>query len=290
MTMKIATHNGPFHGDDVMAVAALLALHPEAQIVRTRSPEALAGCDIVVDVGGVHDPERGRFDHHQKGGAGARPNGVKYSSFGLVWAQLGAQICGDPEVARIVDEEIVQAVDALDNGQGEGDVLPGVSHATLSNVLSGFNPPWNTQQDFDSAFAEAVDFATGVIRRAIRSANGKVAARGVLARAVAEATSNGRIVVLERFAPIMEGLVDASPSALFLIFPQGDDWLVQCVPVAGQAFSQRQSLPSEWAGLRGGDLAAVTGVQDAVFCHNGRFIGGAKSLAGALALAKLALP
>lgn len=288
--MKVGTHNGPFHADDVMAVAALLAIYPNVEVVRTRDAATLASCDIVVDVGGVHDPEKGRFDHHQKGGAGERPNGVKFSSFGLVWARYGAAIAGGTDAAALVDEELVQGVDSLDNGQGGSEVLPGVPHATLSGVLSGFNPPWNTQQDFDSAFAEAVHFASVVLQRSIRSANGKLEARGVLARAVAEAKSNGRIVVLERFAPIMEGLVDASHDALFLVFPQGDDWLVQCVPVAGQAFSQRQSLPSEWAGLRGGDLAAVTGVEDAVFCHNGRFIGGAKSLAGALALAKLALP
>jgi uncharacterized UPF0160 family protein len=41
--------------------------------------------------------------------------------------------------------------------------------------------------------------------------------------------------------------------------------------------------------LRGAELAAVCGVQDAVFCHNGRFIAGAGSLQGALRMAELAL-
>jgi uncharacterized UPF0160 family protein len=38
-----------------------------------------------------------------------------------------------------------------------------------------------------------------------------------------------------------------------------------------------------------GELAAVCGVPDAVFCHNGRFIAGAGSLQGALRMAELAL-
>lgn len=33
---------------------------------RTRDQKLLDECDIVVDVGGVFDPERRRFDHHQK--------------------------------------------------------------------------------------------------------------------------------------------------------------------------------------------------------------------------------
>ena len=39
----------------------------DATVVRTRDPDALKECDIVVDVGGVYDPASLRFDHHQKG-------------------------------------------------------------------------------------------------------------------------------------------------------------------------------------------------------------------------------
>lgn len=35
-------------------------------MVRTRDPERLAECDVVVDVGGEYDPERHRYDHHQR--------------------------------------------------------------------------------------------------------------------------------------------------------------------------------------------------------------------------------
>lgn len=34
--------------------------------MRTRDPEKLASCDIVVDVGGEYDPQRHRYDHHQR--------------------------------------------------------------------------------------------------------------------------------------------------------------------------------------------------------------------------------
>ena len=36
-------------------------------MVRTRDPAVLADLDIIVDVGGVYDPETHRYDHHQRG-------------------------------------------------------------------------------------------------------------------------------------------------------------------------------------------------------------------------------
>jgi len=37
-----------------------------AEIVRTRDQAKLDECDIVVDVGGEFNPEKNRFDHHQR--------------------------------------------------------------------------------------------------------------------------------------------------------------------------------------------------------------------------------
>jgi len=33
---------------------------------RTRDANELAQCDVVVDVGGVYDPARHHYDHHQR--------------------------------------------------------------------------------------------------------------------------------------------------------------------------------------------------------------------------------
>lgn len=47
-------------------------------------------------------------------------------------------------------------------------------------------------------------------------------------------------------------------------------------------------LPQEWPGNRDEELAKVTGAEDAVFCHTGRFIAVAKSLEGIKKMAQLA--
>ena len=55
------------------------------------------------------------------------------------------------------------------------------------------------------------------------------------------------------------------------------------------SFGNRKDFPSAWAGLKGKELQAETGVEDAVFCHNKLFLSVAKSKEGAVALAQKAL-
>ena len=64
---KIGTHNGTFHCDEVLACFMLKQLpeYKHADVVRTRNPEELSKCDVVVDVGGIYDADTHRYDHHQ---------------------------------------------------------------------------------------------------------------------------------------------------------------------------------------------------------------------------------
>ena len=64
---------------------------------------------------------------------------------------------------------------------------------------------------------------------------------------------------------------------------------LQAVPRELGAFANRKDLPAEWAGRSGADLAAVTGVDDAVFCHAARFYASARSREGITALVERAL-
>lgn len=287
--MRIGTHNGVFHADDVFAVAALHILEKGPhEIVRTRDEAILATCDVVVDVGGVYDAQRGRFDHHQRGGAGSRANGVPYSSFGLVWAHYGHDCCGSMAVVKRVDEMLVQSIDAADCGfalQGK-PAVEGIRSMSVSAVISLLNPTWEEVPDFDRAFVKAVETAEMILRRAIQSARGaERAAAGV--RAAIE-TSEGAVVELDRFLPWQEAEFPAR--CLYITFPsEAGTWMCQAIAPAPGSFDKRKALPASWGGLRDGDLASATGVEDAVFCHIGLFICGARTREGALELARLAV-
>src|SRR3954462_13168947 len=83
--MKVATHSGSFHADAVFALATLGLLGDPLEVVRTRAPKGMAAGAVPIGVGFRSDPATGDFDPHQREGAGARPNGIRYASFGLVW-------------------------------------------------------------------------------------------------------------------------------------------------------------------------------------------------------------
>jgi uncharacterized UPF0160 family protein len=282
----IATHNGNFHADDVFSVAALKRIFPSFKLVRTRDLELIARADIVVDVGGEYDSDTDRFDHHQRGGAGERENGIPYSSFGLIWKKYGVQICqANQDVANAVDAGLVSTIDAIDCGYGEG-ISDGIS---LSQTISMFNPTWQEDSHFDTCFDEAVDFASRVLTRFIASANGGISAKEIVAKAIDDA-EDPRVIVLEKYTPWKRTVHALSEEALYMVYPsQTGQWRIQTVPVEPGSFENRKSLPDQWAGLSDKELKEVTGIDDAMFCHNGLFIAGAESFESTMKMASIAL-
>lgn len=293
--MRVATHPGGFHADDVFAVAALRLAHPDerVEVVRTRDAALQAAADVRVDVGGRDDASTGDFDHHQKGGAGERPNGIRYASFGLVWRAFGAAICGgSQEAADAIDERLVQGVDANDTGQTiMQSLVDDVRPMTVSGVVGALNPSWDEDLDQaaeDARFEEAVALATQILERQVAGAAGFQRARE-LVRAAISAADDPRVIELSSNMPWRETVVDEAPDARLVVYPKSDGWGMVAVPVAAGSFANRMDLPATWAGLTDADLAAATGVEDALFAHTARFYASAASRDGIMALARLAL-
>ena len=282
----IATHNGSFHADDVFSIAALKHVFPAVKIIRTRDLEIINNADIVVDVGGEYDPNTERFDHHQRGGAGERDNGIPFSSFGLIWEKYGLLICNNnQEVANSVDAGLVSSIDAIDCGYTQG-VLTGIS---LSQTISMFNPTWEEEADFDVAFEQAVAFASTMLSRFVASAKGGVNAKDIVAKAI-ENAPDPRVIVLEKYTPWKRTVHALSDVALYMVYPsQTGQWRIQTVPVEPGSFENKKSLPSLWSGLSGKSLQDISGIHDAMFCHNGLFIAGAESFDSVMEMANIAL-
>ncbi|NQZ82324.1 MAG: MYG1 family protein [Colwellia sp.] len=282
----IATHNGNFHADDVFSIAALRQIIPSFKLIRTRDLDLIGKADIVIDVGGEYDPDSGRFDHHQRGGAGKRDNGVPYSSFGLIWQKYGLEICqANQDVANAVDVNLVSMIDAVDCGHVEG-VYNGIS---LSQTIAMFNPTWQEDSHFDSCFDEAVDFASRILKRFIASADGDISAKEIVTKAITKA-KDPRVVILEKYIPWKETVLTLSADALFMVYPSlSGEWIIHAVPAELGSFEDRKPLPKQWAGLSNKALSEVTDIDDAMFCHNGLFIAGAKSMESIMKMASIAL-
>ncbi len=326
----IYTHSGPFHADDVIAVAAL-RLFSLAPVYRTRSLPKLERAiadrgDYVVDVGGDYHALTHNFDHHQwqwkKGEGEIRPNGIPYAAAGLVWREHGVRAIdacmagNEPPyadraaIAGEVDRLVMAPVDAADVGFDldhiNASIYEDVAPLTVSRMISAFNPPVdpaNTATDFDNAFMVAVAWAKAYLERVILQTAAKFRGEYEVRRVVeahvaavdagypADAATRPSVLVLPNFYP-WQDIVIADPRCRdlhYVVYPQVETgFMVQCVPTSPGGFGMRKALPEAWASLRDGDFQEVSGVEDASFCHPNRFICGARSFEGALALARLA--
>jgi uncharacterized UPF0160 family protein len=291
--MKVVTHDGSFHADEVFAIAALGLLGEPLEILRSRDPAVIRSADVRVDVGFRYDPDAGDYDHHQRDFDLTRVNGIGYAAFGLIWRRFGARICGDdPAVAEAVETTLVQTVDAGDTGlQLTQLLIDGVRPLTVNGIVGGFNARWDeelTPGEERERFDAAVALARGILQREIGSAAAGHRAGQIVREAIA-AARDPRIIELPVNAPWKHVLVPESPDALFVIYPKRQGFGLEAVPRELGSFANRRDLPASWAGLQDGDLTAVTGVDDAVFCHAKRFLAVARSRAGIDRLAELAL-
>ena len=320
MPKLIATHSGSFHADDVFGVAVLACVFPEHTVIRTRNAEEIARADFAVDVGGVWDPATGRFDHHQRSFDGARTSvdakgatvrAEGYASAGLVWREFGTayvqqvgraigHVPDDPVLARVaqdIDGSLVRYLDLVDTGAEM--VAPGAFG--LSSQVAAMNTTWIEEQALDGAakarlqmkrFHEAMGIVQRFLERLVLRRIGQELAADKVRKA--ERLLDARVLHLaEGGMPWTSIVVDEMPEVLLVLYPESDEdgqrYILRTVPVAGGSFDARIDLPQAWAGLRDEELAAVTGVPDATFCHTNLFIAVARSFGGGLRLAELVL-
>jgi uncharacterized UPF0160 family protein len=314
----IATHSGTFHADDVFGVGILMGVFPSHTLVRTRKQELIDAADFAVDVGGTWDAAKGRFDHHQRGFDGARPvrevdgatvPGVGYASAGLIWTAYGTQYVqawagthqtaldddAVAEIVRSIDHSLVQYLDIVDTGQG--DVSPGIFG--LSSLIAQLNTHWLEEKGLDhtakaelleTRFREAIAITRKFLDHAISKKVAQLRAMDTVRNA--PRLLGGRVLHLQEGGmPWTHVVVNEMPEVMFVIYPDsdGNQYQIKTVPVEAGSFTARMDLPLHWAGLRDGELAAVNGVADSVFCHLNLFIGGARSFDGAVQMADLAL-
>ena len=285
--MKIVTHSGNFQADDIFAVAILLLALGECQVVRSRDKDEIALADYVVDVGMIYDPAKNRFDHHQPGGAGERPNSIPYASCGLVWKEYGEKLAGGKEEADLIDTNLMQPLDAHDNGVAIADYrFKDVRTYSVIDFMYSFKPIHGSEEELYRTFMHLVEIAKELLVREIAKAKDLMIGEAKVREAL-EVNPDKRILILSEELPWKRVLSDRL-EVMFVVYPRNDGrWGVHAVQDVG--YTSRQPLPAPWGGKTDRELQELSGVSDAVFCHKGLFTAAAKTKEGAMALAKLAL-
>ncbi|MES2273131.1 MAG: MYG1 family protein [Chlamydiota bacterium] len=264
---SFGTHDGSFHADEVTACSLLLLFGciDRDKIYRTRDAEKLDRCDYVCDVGGLYDPGKKRFDHHQAGYKGP------LSSAGMILQFLKDRQILDPDLYDHYNKSLISGVDAHDNGIAK--LEPGIT--SFSQVVSNFLPiEYDTSpEEMTQAFFQAVDFVIGHLDRIRKRHFYTLDCRATVKKKMAGA---GNVMIFEESLPWMDNFFDLGGEvhpAQFVIMPAGNHWKLRGIPPnLNERMKVRCPLPLDWAGLHEDELQRVSGIEGAIFCHKGRFI------------------
>lgn len=299
----IVTHPAPHQADEVTAICILRILNPNVRIVRTRDPvlmQTLSETEnaFLLDVGGQYNANKLMFDHHQPEGAGYR-NPINhewpYATAGLIWKHYGAKVVKKlypelshdncQEVADYLDAYLIKYLDAIDCGVRIKSGGP-----SLSAVIASFNPSWFEAQEEDS-FPIILDLSQVVLKNFIRRYAGKILARDRVRNS--KTMMDGTVLVLDHCLPWSDVVALEMPDVMLVVYPvvssvTGEtQW--QLKTAVSKNNLPRIMLPRQWGGLEGQRLAAVTAVNDVVFCHRSSHLAGTYTLEAALALASKAI-
>mmetsp|Transcript_8421 Transcript_8421/g.17476 ORF Transcript_8421/g.17476 Transcript_8421/m.17476 type:complete len:406 (-) Transcript_8421:52-1269(-) len=323
----IGTHSGSFQADEAMGCFLLRQL-PEyrlSRIVRSRDPKILETCDIVIDVGGVYDHDKLRYDHHQRGyderfddGKDGKGRCTKLSASGLVYRHYGKEVIKAhyPSLSSQHLElvyvklynSLLEALDAIDTGveMSTGELVYNDSTG-LSSRVGRLNPRWNEVNengeapDPDERFLQASDLCgqdfVSVMTKIVES---DLPAREVVEKSVLERLkidASGEIICFPSGGLPWKGHLyelekqhKLDKLVKFVLYTdQGGMWRVQAVTVEGTLFENRLGLPEEWRGVRDEDLEKLTNIKGCRFVHAAGFIGGNTFYEGALEMARVAL-
>lgn len=293
----VVTHNGLFHADEGFGVAFLnLLLGPEMRVVRTRNPAQIEQADVALDVGGIYDNGKFRYDHHQRDFLDVHEGtSVKLAACGLIWRHFGTCLITKlhPELDieqvktlwQMVDETICRSVDLQDNGQGTFNVEGAEAQAlTITMMVSSFN-----QQDIyspaqDEAFMRVVEILKEYILNFLRAGANKLQLLKEAEEAV-KAQLGSRVLVLDKFLPYREAVLKANAEEGgqfdLVTYPAQGQWNIQTIPLDDTPenfYSQRVSLPQRLWGLTGPNASKEQlGGCALVFCHKTGFLAAVKA-------------
>uniref|UniRef100_A0ACD5ZIR5 Uncharacterized protein n=1 Tax=Avena sativa TaxID=4498 RepID=A0ACD5ZIR5_AVESA len=320
---RVGTHNGSFHCDEALGcfLMRLTSQFAGADVVRTRDSQLLDSLEAVLDVGGVYDPSRHRYDHHQKGFNEVFGHGfnTKLSSAGLVYKHFGKEIIAKElqltedheDVHRVylaIYKSFVEALDAIDNGINQYDTEQPpkyVNNTHLSSRVGRLNPDWTdpdqSPEKENAAFQQAMVLAGSEFMESVRfHVKSWLPARSIVMECLLSRENvdpSGEIMVLDRFCPWklhlfeLEQELKTDPLTKYVLYQdeRSKSWRVQAVSVAPDRFESRKALPEKWRGMRDEELSKETGIPGCVFIHMSGFIGGNKTYEGALEMARAAI-
>jgi uncharacterized UPF0160 family protein len=270
---KYITHAGTMHADEVFATAFLDLYNKDIEVMRVSEVEKakIRKDAIVYDIG------RGQFDHHQED-AKVRENGIKYSSLGLLFEEFGKDYLKQEKIEDIdevyigMEKELIEAIDAIDNGVFPEIVAP-YKVKTISDIIKLFNPSFGSNEKEEEQFIKAVEVAKQIWQETLYSVIGKVKAKKIVLEKIKNEKKD--YLELEEYLPYEETLLktEEGDHLLFVMYPSNrGGYGIKTIKKSLEDKTDRMLFPESWAGLENKELEKVSNIKDISFCHSGRFL------------------
>ncbi|ELA42409.1 uncharacterized protein VICG_00508 [Vittaforma corneae ATCC 50505] len=301
--MKLVTHDGNFHYDEILATAVLLKIYPDAEVIRTRVREVINTGDIVYDVGQTYDPSKYRYDHHQNTfhDTYSPQYNIRLSSAGLIFKHFHDKLFERYGFTRqsTIFEEIVEKVyfefflpaDAIDNGYDS--VFGAIRARTVADVVKNFNVySENTMtRDENLRFETALDFVSMDLDNYLKYVLCEYALSyehfyNVLKDFAGDIFVTDKKVATDLLYELNEKL---QKNIKFIIVKNDNDFRIITIPVERGKFAIKYPLHPKWRGLSGTNLDEVSGINGCVFVHASGFTGGNSTLEGAVEMCRKSL-
>lgn len=267
---EFVTHAGNFHADDVFSTVFLEKMYKDITIIRLKEYED-DGTKLAYDIGG------GKFDHHQRGYDQKRSNGIHYCGFGLLWQEYGLSYLKslntpDAETTfKVFDYLLVNGIDAIDNG--EYTTNSDVNIYPVASLIELYRPKFHETKDEDACFLEAVLFARNIFDLVLNEAISKVRIIKAIEPYIPKIKNN--ILVLDEFIPFEFALfyLGIAKDINYVVYPSNrGGYAAHTVATKYKDFIPKVPFKKEWAGLRNENLAKISGLPSARFCHNKLFL------------------
>ncbi len=154
-TLKIATHEGISHSDEVFAIALIKEVYENIEVTRlSHQTEEFRGFDLVVDIGRKYDGDK-YLDHHQD-------LEIEVSNMLVLQMLRDKGVIRDFEYKAL--EPLYKKISEFDRGMGEVEV------DSIVDFISSFNSDDVYSEEQYGCFLEALDCAQGYVHRILERA------------------------------------------------------------------------------------------------------------------------
>lgn len=288
--MKIFTHDGTFHSDEVFAIALIKRfINSNIEVKRTRDDNILREAKLdksqfVIDVGGEFNEKYRNFDHHQRNFKHTWKNErILFSSCGLVWSYIkkkGYLKKYNPQILKNIEDSLIKRIDMHDNGEKKWG---------LSMMISIYNREESTNEEF----MKALDCAQEFLNNTFYQEEMNLKKYENFLEDLKQYNPEDRFFVSKNTIKDARVLnkISNDTNALFIIYPQIEDgkeesWMIKSVNRHNEKGEKINFLaPENWRGLTRNKLSKITDLKGLLFVHRSGFLIGVNTLNQAIKVA-----